>query len=706
MSEKFTFKSKTWLTKDKTDVVLKCMDWDRFKADDRLGLVSVPIKSVEEAKAIDQWFPLRPQKPGDVVAGELHVRLEMNDDSSEFTPSDLWRAVKRAEENVVLQILPFPREGEKLPPGVDLNERDGKGETLLHLAAQTGKADIIERLLGWQISLTTPDNEGNTPLHAFCRHFAYPSEILEKFLANKSLVNAQNNFGETPLHHVVFNRSIKLLVAEELLKAGADPNIVALNKDAPLHYAVQMGRTDLVKLLIAYGADCNLPGSKGFAAVALAKSLDMNAIADVIQDALHVVHYLKKLELPHLIWTFLDQEIYIHHLEDIPESTLGKIVKNKDERDKIIAGIKELKTLERKETFWKRQEILSKQREELRKKESKVRNLYQKYVEDSKLEWEIDISDLEFLQSLGHGASGAVYKGTMNNTLPVAIKVLKNASVDSEKEITEFIREFSIAIKVQSPYTVHFYGATLKTKLCMVMELCEKGSLYTLLKDPEFSLDWKLAFSMLSDTCMGIQALHSNNILHRDLKTLNVLVSGEYRCKVCDFGLSRFNTESNAASLMKCRGTLAYVAKEVYKGEGYFVQSDVYSIAIMVWEFINKIITGTYTRPYHEIMIEFAILRKAHDENVRPVIPAGTPPSVKALITTAWHPDWRQRPDVPQLLDGIEQLRKEYEENAAEWNILCKSSKGGQGLGGSESRPKIRRGGGGALNQQSVSQLV
>lgn len=97
------------------------------------------------------------------------------------------------------------------------------------------------------------------------------------------------------------------------------------------------------------------------------------------------------------------------------------------------------------------------------------------------------------------------------------------------------------------------------------MEFCEKGSLLDVLsKDKDLCLTWDLTFSMLEQTISGIKALHSHDppVLHRDLKTLNVLVTSEYKCKVCDFGLSRYNTSSNQDTLRQCRGTLAYVAKE------------------------------------------------------------------------------------------------------------------------------------------------
>jgi len=182
---------------------------------------------------------------------------------------------------------------------------------------------------------------------------------------------------------------------------------------------------------------------------------------------------------------------------------------------------------------------------------------------------------------------------------------------------------------------------------------------------------------MIEGIVGGILTLHSHNppILHRDLKTLNVLVTSDFMCKVCDFGLSRFETPSNAETLLKCRGTIAYIAPEVYNQLGYFKQSDVYSIAIMMWEILNRLVLGIYERPYQEIKIEFRILSYAILENKRPKIPDSVPKSLNSLIMDCWQVDYAQRPDAKQLMDKLCEVRNEYSLNKSDWDLLCKNQK-------------------------------
>jgi serine/threonine protein kinase len=100
--------------------------------------------------------------------------------------------------------------------------------------------------------------------------------------------------------------------------------------------------------------------------------------------------------------------------------------------------------------------------------------------------WEIDHEQLEFTQLIGKGTSGSVFAGLFG-TQPVAIKVLSTSNI--EQELVEFKKEFKILLKLNSEYMIKFYGAVVEKYLMMVMELCERGSLYdVLLKVTVYSL--------------------------------------------------------------------------------------------------------------------------------------------------------------------------------------------------------------------------
>ena len=293
-------------------------------------------------------------------------------------------------------------------------------------------------------------------------------------------------------------------------------------------------------------------------------------------------------------------------------------------------------------------------------------------------EWEIDPTDLEFIKSLGQGASGEVFQGTFKGE-SVAIKVLKTNNTDSE--VDEFKKEFSVLVSFNSPYIIQFKGACLADKLCMVMEFCPHGSLYDLLRSPDFVMTWDRFFIFAIEVTAGLAVLHKAkpSILHRDMKTLNLLVDKSYHVKLCDFGLSRFNTGSNLATLSKCRGTYAYIAPEVYNCETFTTKSDVYSVAIILWELVYRLINGKYLRPFQEfkhIQFDFQVLIQACKMKLRPTLPQETPPPLEQLVRKCWHEDRDSRLESWELITALKQLQSDYRANPAPWDDCIKDSPG------------------------------
>jgi len=294
-----------------------------------------------------------------------------------------------------------------------------------------------------------------------------------------------------------------------------------------------------------------------------------------------------------------------------------------------------------------------------------------RYFKDSLLGWEIDPADLSVEQSLGTGASGEVFKGTyLNQTVAIKMLYLRG---NPEKETEEFIKEFSILVNVKSPYIVKFYGASLSHKLCMVMEYCEYGSLYNVLHDPEVEWHWNFSFQVVSEIIKGIQALHHNDppIIHRDLKTLNVVVTEEKHCKLADFGLSRFDTSTNLDSLKKFKGTYEYIAPEAYFNHRSTKYSDIYSVGIIMWEIFNTCVKGRYERPYAEFKnyrtLGFSILVNTALKKVRPTLPT-LPEKLGTLIQLCWHQSRSARPEIGVVLEKIDEIQEQYINNKDEWN--------------------------------------
>lgn len=271
--------------------------------------------------------------------------------------------------------------------------------------------------------------------------------------------------------------------------------------------------------------------------------------------------------------------------------------------------------------------------------------------------WEINPQEIEFVELIGEGTSCAVYKGTYRGQ-EVALKVLKDINT---KQLTNFVKEFDIVSVFRSPHVVFFFGACIEPVPVMVLGLCAKGSLYDVLKRPDSNLAWANVIKVSISTLRGLDSLHKwkPQILHRDLKSRNILVEDDWTAKLCDFGESRYNTGTNIDTLCKIRGTYAYISPEVYFGQSFTPKSDVYAFGVILWELCNRSVRGVYQAPFAEykaLIYDFQIIVQASRKGMRPTIAAGVPPALANVIRLCWDHEPANRPTAAQLLKFFEEI--------------------------------------------------
>jgi hypothetical protein len=192
---------------------------------------------------------------------------------------------------------------------------------------------------------------------------------------------------------------------------------------------------------------------------------------------------------------------------------------------------------------------------------------------------------------LGTGSFGSVFRGTLRGVQPIAGKVLTHPGNAAEKD---FIREAEILQHVsRNKNIVQLYGiTTVQDKLVLVMELMEGGDLRNAIdNDPDRLLHWSChGKDVALDIARGITALHACNVIHRDLKSKNVLLSsfggsGVPTAKLGDVGVSAWLPTNGFLSAGNgVVGTLAWVAPEVLLGQRCDCKVDVYSFRIILFE--------------------------------------------------------------------------------------------------------------------------
>ena len=202
---------------------------------------------------------------------------------------------------------------------------------------------------------------------------------------------------------------------------------------------------------------------------------------------------------------------------------------------------------------------------------------------------------------LGHGSYGAVYKA-MCDQLPCAAKVLHPTIVDhydpgSGKIRQRFQQECDFLNSIRHPNIVQYLGMCMDMESnlpALLMELLDE-SLTSLLERSESTLPCHVQVDLCHDISLAIAYLHSNEILHRDLSSNNVLVIAGRRAKVTDFGMSKISaTNVHLTPLTQCPGTVAYMSPEAFKmPPSYTKKLDIFSQGVIM----IQVCTGLFPEP-------------------------------------------------------------------------------------------------------------
>lgn len=261
----------------------------------------------------------------------------------------------------------------------------------------------------------------------------------------------------------------------------------------------------------------------------------------------------------------------------------------------------------------------------------------------------IPSKDIKFMpeQALGSGAFGLVYRGKWGNT-DVAIKQLKDGLQSADTK--EFYQEAKMLAKTQHPHIVILYGAvTDKNPNCLVMELMTE-SLFDILHDKEHKLPWKKKKGFGLDIAQGLNFLHDRKVLHRDLKSRNVLADRAGHLKLADFGLARVVAEATrrlGAYIGDATGTITHMAPELFALQAKYTEfSDVYAYAMTLWEVASRKI------PYQDAAHQQVIIAQVSN-GMRETVTEKTPQVMRQIIEGGWAAEPEDRPMLSTIIQEL-----------------------------------------------------
>lgn len=258
-------------------------------------------------------------------------------------------------------------------------------------------------------------------------------------------------------------------------------------------------------------------------------------------------------------------------------------------------------------------------------------------------QYEIQYEDLVFEQQIGSGSFGDVWKGKYKKgDQLVAIKQLHREQGDSSCDEV-FCREIETLVAAKHRFLLEFVGFTKSVHRCIVTKFIPNDSLFNALRDDPKQLNLTptdlnmIAYAMAE----GMAFLHSKSLIHRDLKSQNILIDENKLPVICDFGSSRKARIEEELKTGEC-GTPNYMAPEFIQARAYTNKVDVFSYVMILWEMLTK------TVPYENLNAAQAIcqiiMRKM------PTIPDKTPAPLAQLIEQGWSANPDERPSFEKIV--------------------------------------------------------
>ncbi|XP_073347796.1 protein kinase Npk [Pagrus major] len=254
---------------------------------------------------------------------------------------------------------------------------------------------------------------------------------------------------------------------------------------------------------------------------------------------------------------------------------------------------------------------------------------------------QIKHEDLLFYENCGGGSFGSVYRALwISQDKEVAVKKL--LKIDKEAEILSVLSHKNI---------IQFYGAVLESpNYGIVTEYASGGSLYEYLSSEQSEeMDMEQIMTWAIQIAKGMHYLHAEapvKVIHRDLKSRNVVMTADKVLKICDFGASKFLSHTTHMTVV---GTFPWMAPEVIQSLPVSETCDTYSYGVVLWEMLTREVPF---KGFEGLQVAWLVVEKQE----RLTIPTSCPASFAELMRKCWQADPKERPQFKQVLGTLETM--------------------------------------------------
>ena len=258
-----------------------------------------------------------------------------------------------------------------------------------------------------------------------------------------------------------------------------------------------------------------------------------------------------------------------------------------------------------------------------------------------------NIHGYEIKQQIGTGSYGVVYKVQKDNK----VYVLKQIPINPNSTISQIDsvkNEAKILSSLKSKYVVEYYDSFEENNcLNIIMEYCEGGDLGTYISNYQkmnsnTSLNEDFIWKVFIQICFGLYDIHKQNILHRDLKSLNIFLTKEFQVKIGDLGVARVLQNTQYASTFI--GTPLYLSPEICEEKPYNEKSDVWALGCILYEM------ASFKHPFNA-KNQAALFLKILNGKYEP-LSTKIPIDIKKMIERLLEKNYFKRPSMKEILLG------------------------------------------------------